>query len=193
LQRNPVPCKNRSFRAEYLDQLVWEQVEKVLSQPEMVIAELQRRRQVAEADGDDKNFDERLKSLDRQLESLQNRESRLVRLYTFGEFDDDTLRKEKQAIDAERKRLVDEKLQLERRIEVQNQCTAGIDGVERFCELVRTNIKQFTFQDKRLALEALQIKVWVDGDKVTIEGAVPVDVPMNDQPLEQRIVSNVSR
>lgn len=51
--------------------------------------------------------------------------------------------------------------------------------------MVRTNIKQFSFQDKRLALEALQIKVWIDSDKVTIEGAVPVD--------EQRIVSNASQ
>jgi hypothetical protein len=76
-------------------------------------------------------------------------------------------------------------IELERRIEVQNQCTANIESVERFCDLVRTNIKQFSFQDKRLALEALQIKVWIDSDKVTIEGVVPVD--------EQRIVSNASR
>jgi site-specific DNA recombinase len=185
----PVPCRNRSFRAEDLDRLVWEQVEKVLIQPEMVIAELQRRRQVAEGDKGDGGLPERLKSLDNRIQSLQNREVRLVRFYNFGEFDEDTLRKEKQAIDTQRRRLEDEKLQLERRIEVQGQCTASIEGVQKFCDLVRTNIKQFSFQDKRLALEALQIRVWIDGDKVTIEGAVPVD----EQHNEQRIVSNASQ
>jgi site-specific DNA recombinase len=188
----PVPCKNQSFRAEYLDRLVWEQVEKVLTQPEMVIAELQRRRQVAENTEGDRSLSEYLKSLDKQIQSLQSRESRLVRLYTFGEFDEDTLRKEKQVIDAEHRRLEDEKLQLERRIEVQRQCTASIEDMERFCNMVRTNIKQFSFDEKRLALEALQIKIWIDGDKVTIEGAVPVDGQPVEGHNEQRIVSSVS-
>ena len=49
-----------------------------------------------------------------------------------------------------------------------------MESIERFCELVRQNLGDFTFDDKRLALEALQIKVIVDGDSVNIEGAIPV-------------------
>jgi len=32
----------------------------------------------------------------------------------------------------------------------------------------------FTFDDKRLALEALNIKVFVDGNNINIEGAIPI-------------------
>ena len=129
-------------------------------------------------------LEERLKPLDKRIQSLQNREARLVRLYTFGEFDD-ALRIEKQAIDAERRRLEEEKCQLERRIEVHNQCTASIEGIQQFCGLVSYNIRQFSFGEKRLALEALQIEVWIDGDEATIEDAVPVD--------ERHIVSGAAK
>ncbi len=38
----------------------------------------------------------------------------------------------------------------------------------------RQNLGEFTFANKRLTLEALQVKVWVDGNNVNIEGAIPV-------------------
>ena len=49
-----------------------------------------------------------------------------------------------------------------------------MECIGRFCELVRQNLGDFTFDDKRLALEALRIKVWVDGNEINIEGAIPV-------------------
>jgi len=124
-----------------------------------------------------------------RLDNLKNREARLLKLCTFGEFDDDSLRREKAAIDAERKRLDDDKLQLERRIEQRDQCQVDIEALESFCGLAAQNIKEFGFENKRLALEALQIKVCIDGDGISAEGAVPVD----EAASEGHIVSNVSR
>ena len=40
--------------------------------------------------------------------------------------------------------------------------------------MVRQNLGEFTFEDKRLALEALSIKVWVDGNNLEVEGAIPI-------------------
>jgi len=40
--------------------------------------------------------------------------------------------------------------------------------------VVRQNLGEFTFEDKRLALEALSIKVWVDGNNLEVEGAIPI-------------------
>ena len=65
------------------------------------------------------------------------------------------------------------RLELERRIEVSQQAELDIDGIKRFCELASRNLSEFTFEDKRLALEALRIKVWIDNEHVTIEGAIP--------------------
>ncbi len=49
-----------------------------------------------------------------------------------------------------------------------------MESIERFCAVVRQNLGELTFEDKRLALEALSIKVWVDGDNLEIEGAIPI-------------------
>lgn len=49
-----------------------------------------------------------------------------------------------------------------------------MERIEQFCDLVRQNLGDFTLDDKRLALEALSIKVWVDASEINIEGAIPV-------------------
>jgi hypothetical protein len=41
--------------------------------------------------------------------------------------------------------------------------------------LVRTNLKNLSFEGKRLALEALDIKVRIDGDDILVEGVIPLD------------------
>ncbi|GAJ02024.1 unnamed protein product, partial [marine sediment metagenome] len=42
------------------------------------------------------------------------------------------------------------------------------------CALVVSNIKALSFDEKRLVLQALHISVMIDGDKVTLSGAVPM-------------------
>ena len=64
--------------------------------------------------------------------------------------------------------------ELETRIGQAKQAEVDMEGIERFCELVRHNLGDFTFEDKRLAREALRIKVWIDGNSVNIEGAIPL-------------------
>jgi hypothetical protein len=43
-------------------------------------------------------------------------------------------------------------------------------GIKYFCEVARQNIENFSFDEKRLALEALQTRVCIDGRSITIEG-----------------------
>jgi hypothetical protein len=42
------------------------------------------------------------------------------------------------------------------------------------CELVRRNLKGLSAEDKRQAMDALQVKVWVDGNAIEVEGSVPL-------------------
>lgn len=39
--------------------------------------------------------------------------------------------------------------------------------------MVRSNLTELSFENKRLALEALNVKVWLDGEAITIEGSIP--------------------
>ncbi len=60
-----------------------------------------------------------------------------------------------------------------RQIEANEQRDAGLSVVMAFCELASKNLAEFSFEDKRVALEALQIKVWAEDGRLTIEGAIP--------------------
>jgi hypothetical protein len=39
---------------------------------------------------------------------------------------------------------------------------------------VRRNLKDLTMEDKRQAMEALQVKVWIDGNTIEAEGSIPL-------------------
>ena len=65
------------------------------------------------------------------------------------------------------------RVQSARQIEANEQRDADLSGVMAFCELASKNLAEFSFEDKRVALEALQIKVWAEDGRLTIEGAIP--------------------
>jgi len=45
---HPTPCGNQWYRVQYLDQVVWEHIEALLGNPELVMAEIEKRRESAE-------------------------------------------------------------------------------------------------------------------------------------------------
>ena len=50
----------------------------------------------------------------------------------------------------------------------------SIDSIKKAYEMVRSNLTELSFQNKRLALEALNIEARLDGKAVTIEGSTPI-------------------
>ncbi|MBA7546150.1 hypothetical protein ES705_38533 [subsurface metagenome] len=108
----------------------------------------------------------RLKALDREQEQLLQ--------WALKGFPEGTVIAENKRINEQRDVLKQRRIELETRIEQARQTEVNFESIARFCELVRQNLGEFTFEDKRLALEALQLKVWVDGNNINIEGAIPV-------------------
>ena len=63
--------------------------------------------------------------------------------------------------------------ELEAKINDTRKAGVDIEGIERFCALVRQDLRDFTFEGKRPALEALQIEIWVDDDTISMLGSTP--------------------
>jgi site-specific DNA recombinase len=82
------PCSGRYVRALDLEEGVWREVTAVLSRPSVVLAEYECARA---ADPRPDQAEERDR-LEREIAGPRDGEKRLVRLYTFGEIDDDTVR-----------------------------------------------------------------------------------------------------
>ncbi len=167
---SPTRCQNCRWNANRLEELVWQQIEALLTRPEVVLTSLKTRvddaKEASHLEGEMADVNRRLKSLDKEQQQLLQ--------WALKGFPEETVVAENKRINEQRDMLKQRKSELETRIEQAKQTEVNMEGIERFCELVRQNLGDFTFDNKRLALEALQIKVWVDGNNVEIEGAIPI-------------------
>jgi len=166
----PYKCDNKGYQADYLESLVWQQIEVLLTQPEVVLAGLKTRMDGA---NEASHLEQELAEFSRRLKALDKEQQQLLQWALKG-FPEETVVAENKRINRQRTELKERRAELEIRVHQAKQAEIHIEGIEKFCELVRQNLGDFTFDDKRLALEALQIEVWVEGQKVTIKGAIPV-------------------
>jgi len=167
---SPTRCNNRRWNANRLEETVWSQIEALLTEPEVVLAGLKTR---ASATIDASNLEQELAQVDKRLKALDKEQQQLLQWALKG-FPEEMVTTENKRINEQRAMLEQRTDELETRIEQAKQPEVDMEGIERFCELVRHNLGDFTFEDKRLALEALHIKVWIDGNSVNIEGAIPL-------------------
>ncbi len=167
---SPIKCQNRRWNANRLEKIVWSQIEALLAQPEVVLAGLKTRiddtNEVNHLEQEVDQVNRRLKALDEEQWSLLQQAKR--------DFPEEMIKADNKRINGERDVLDQRKGDLETRIEQAKQTEVNMESIEQFCELVRQNLGDFTFNDKRLTLEALQIRVRLDGNNINIEGAIPI-------------------
>ena len=73
------------MKASDIERLVWEEVKNVLLNPEIVLAELHRRRDETERRD---AIEGELELLRKRIARLDREQERLIRLYRYGEIDD---------------------------------------------------------------------------------------------------------
>jgi site-specific DNA recombinase len=167
---SPARCGNRNLPADKVEALIWQEVERLLSQPDLVLAELERKR----AEVNDKSFlEEELGQVNRRLKALDREQDQLLQWALKG-FPEESVIRENEKINRQRADLKQRRGELETKIKQAREAEVDIEGIERFCALVKQNLRDSTFEDKRLALEALQIEIWVDGDTINVLGSIPI-------------------
>lgn len=166
-----IPCRNRQISADWLEEKAWQEVKSILLKPELILAELRRKRALKT---ETNHLEEELELNKKRFETLDEAETRRLRIYLYAGGSEEKFVQEWRRMGAEKQRLEGQIAELEKRIEEARRAEIDEVNIERFFEIARQNLEDFTFDDKRLAFEALQLKAWVDGDKVTIEGLIPV-------------------
>ncbi len=167
---SPIQCDNHNLNADDVEELIWKEVEQILYHPQLVLAELERRKKES---GQENLLDQELNRTEIRLAALDREQGELLQWALKG-FPEETIVKENEKINHERISLTNRREELHRRIAEAKENQIDADGIERFCDLVKNNLKSFGYKEKRLALEALQVKVWIDGENISIHGAIPV-------------------
>jgi site-specific DNA recombinase len=163
-------CDGRYVRAIDLEGGVWREVTAVLSRPSVVLAEYERARA---ADTKPDHAEERDR-LQREIASVKDREKRLVRLYTFGEIDDDTVRSEGEEL-RRRRQVLEERLSALAPVELPSARPIDPAMLERACALVKGWLENADTERRMIALEALQVAVTATREAATVSGVLPIE------------------
>jgi len=69
-----------------------------------------------------------------------------------------------------------QKAELEASIKASLDATVNVPMLERFIEDMQSKLPDLDFEGKRLALDMLDITVWLDGDSVEITGTIDLGI-----------------
>ena len=174
-------CKARYIRADDLEGTVWSKTKEVFSDPSIILDDIQR--QLVEA-GDNKNtevIDAEIKKLKINLRQLDQRRSNLLEAMELGEFDKDEILDRlgnlKRMRQDEDKKLIE---LLDTRASLTSLADAKLQ-IDQLYEQVLKNLDNCTMDVKRLAMDALDIKVYASTDSIEIKGVIPLELPTTAQ------------
>jgi site-specific DNA recombinase len=174
-------CNARYIRAEHLENVTWDSIKKVLSEPEIVLAgiseQLESERAVPET-----SLDKEIQKLKRRLKSYDPQEKRLIQMLRYEEVTQDTVLDEINQLKKERE---SDKQQLDNYVLTRER----IDNLEKaelqlkdYCQRLHRNLDNATYQDKREVLEMLAIKVIATPERTDVHGIIPLETTSAQSP-----------
>jgi len=164
-------CANRTMNAELLEGIIWQEAAKVLRDPAFLLDQLNK---LSNSGNDIKHLEERMRLNNSQLDTLDEAETRYLRLYGAGVSSLEKLKGECKRINLERERIYRDNADLEKRVKEAKELILNADKIQQVCNLASNNLDSFSFKQKRMALESLSIKVWLDDCSVILEGILPL-------------------
>jgi len=171
-------CNARYIRADYIEEVVWRNVREVLKNPEVIVAEIKRQAdEQSKQPLQESDYKKGITKLERKLRNYEEQERQLISLLRHGEVTKDyvldeinRLKNECQADEEELQKLKETKAKLSHIADAEIK-------LNEFCQRVRQNLDNANIQDKRLALEALDIRVTASTQSIDIKGIIPVEFP----------------
>jgi site-specific DNA recombinase len=163
-------CDNRGWTADKLEPLVWAQIERVLGNPELIIAEMEKQRQDADQLG---VLEAELRQVERQLRMLDRDQAQLLQWALKG-FPEETVVIENKKINAKRETLRARRAELAVEIKASQEAAVSVPKLEQFVRSMKERLATLDFETKRMTLDMLDIKVWLDGDNIEITGVLPI-------------------
>ena len=167
---SPNRCTNRRWNRDRLQDLVWEQLRAFLLKPEAVLAGVEALRDNA---SQEYYYRQELSDIDRALKRLDEEQWGLLQQAKRG-FPEAMVEADNKRINESRASLLQRKADLDEKIAQAAKAADNMAGIEKFCQLARRNIDTLTDEDKRLAAQALDMKVRIYPDRINIEGIIPI-------------------
>jgi site-specific DNA recombinase len=166
-------CQARYIRAGDLEEIVWSKTKTVLANPEIILSQLAEASDIGNLDA----IEAEIKELEKNLRNYEQRRTNLLQALELGEFGKDEVLDRLNNL--KRLRHEDEaKLSdlLKTRDNITNLAEAKI-RLGQLYDRVLKNLQDSTPEIIKLALDALDIKVYASTERVEIQGVIPLELP----------------
>ena len=159
-----------------MESIVWDKVNQVLNHPEIIIKELRK-----QSEGSKGDLSTEFIQLKAEIKRCQDLEARLVKLYMYGEIDDENIRVQSGPIKLLRERYQDE-LQELMEVQAQNiEAETAEREIESYCKKIKKNLTSLDHDGKRSAFAVLNVSAVATHDQVVVKGIVPSDITTIEQ------------
>ena len=171
-------CARKSVGGPKIETLVWERAVSLLTQPELILGELERRRQAKDetVDGVSTARDR----AEKRLTANGHAEMELVTLRIRGDVSEDIYQRQKRLLMAEKTWLTEELSRLETQLKQTETEFVSVEQVKALSERLGDKLDRAGYEDKRLVLEALETRVSIDPEGSM---AVSFSIPTQDAAL----------
>jgi site-specific DNA recombinase len=156
-------CWNKSVRTDFLDAAVWEDVRSLLSEPERIRAEYERRRQRKKPDGDREH-----KQLTKLITQVKKSISRLIDAYSEGLLEKSEFEPRITAARERLSRLEGEQKRAAAHESQESELRLVIGQLEEFAKRVSDGLGKPTWATRREIVRALVKQVEIDEQDVRI-------------------------
>ena len=170
-------CTARYAPADELDQLVWQDLCRLLVDPALITHELTR---AQAGEWLPQALQDRQQALRTTLAQLERQQTRLLEVYLAEVIDRDEFERKRQAVTQTQNGLTQQLRQLEAQAQKQLDTAQLATGIEDLCRRLQPTLEQLTFAQRRQLVELLIDRVIVDDAKVEIRYVIPT-APAGEQ------------
>ena len=165
-------CRSRPIRADELDELVWAEVTRLLEQPELVKAEIDRRLQAVRSEHPAAR---RREGLDRELARVRAGKERLIEAYQEQLISLEELRARMPALRKREATLTTQLETLEGELHDAETYLKLAETLEGFLTRLSDGLDQLTIHEQQRVLRLVVREVFIGGDDdtVTIRHSIP--------------------
>ncbi len=170
-------CTSRYVRQERLDELVWQKITELLENPELIIEQYRRQKDIVLIGGTQKQC----QKLEQQIQTYNKQIQRLIDAYQTEIITLKELETRKSSIEQRISQLQEQIRNIKAAEKKEIDYKKIFNNIDAFCGAVKQGIENASFEDRRKIIELLVEEVIVTNGKVEIVHIIPLEKNANLQ------------
>ena len=175
---NGAICDSKPIRQDYLDELVWSQVLKLLESPDLIRSEIQRRIELVR---DSNPVKQKKDQLERDIVRIRKSMDKLLDAYQEDLIQLDELRSRMPELRKRESTLKEEINYIESDLIGHESFLKLADNMESFLAKLRSSADTMNVTERQKVLRLVVKEVLIDDDKIRVRHSIPL--PRSDMPI----------